>query len=354
MNGLKLILLFVLAAGTALRADPIDEALPLLQAGYPDFAALHYQPGDQLNDLISRSGGKISLIAPETNAPAQPVTASTLPDNILYWRLASFTPKTTWLDVGGQLQQAQPTLAGVILDLRSNVVPGDYKGAAQVLGLFASGDESLFQWTDQTQGHNDVRLLHPLHTPMVVLTNNQTNGAAEALAACLQADGALVVGRATAGRMGLFEDHKLTSGQILHYYTGPVVAMNSNDVFKIRRTPLAWNQPVVPDLSLSVDDQAEKSALALINDNRINEVIQESAERHRMSEAQLVQGNDPEWDSYLSSLEKKPDAHFLLSLPPIHDVVLVSAIDSLKAIQVSQGLTPSSPTATASTSASVQ
>jgi len=356
MNGLTLHpFLLLLAIGTVLRADPVDEALPILQAGYPDFAALHYQTGDHLGDLIARSGGKISLIEPDTNSPAQPVMTSRLPDNILYWRLASFTPKTTWLDVGGQLQQAEPSVDGVILDLRSTIAPDDYQGAAKVLGIFASGDETLFRfWADQVQGHSDVRLLHPLHSPIVVLTNNQTNGAAEALAACLQADGALVVGRPTAGKMGLFADHKLSSGQILHYFTGPVVSINPNDMFKIRHTTLEWNRPVVPDISIAVDDQTEKSALELIRDNRIGEVIQESAERHRMSEAQLVQGNDPEWDSYLSSLEKKPDAHFLLSLPPIHDVVLVSAIDSLKAIRVSQGFAPSSSPATASASASVQ
>ena len=53
-----------------------------------------------------------------------------------------------------------------------------------------------------------------------------------------------------------------------------------------------------------------------------------------MSEASLVQGQDPEWDDYLSSLEKGP---VLLSLPHIHDPVLIAALDSLRAIRFSQG-----------------
>jgi hypothetical protein len=99
-----------------------------------------------------------------------------------------------------------------------------------------------------------------------------------------------------------------------------------------------------------VDDHTEKAALTLIKDNQILDVIQESAERHRMSEASLVQGQDPEWDDYLASLEGRP---VLLSLPVIHDVVLISALDSLKAIRLSQRPSPpAQATADASPSAS--
>jgi len=64
-----------------------------------------------------------------------------------------------------------------------------------------------------------------------------------------------------------------------------------------------------------------------------------------LSEATLVQGQDPEWDDYLSSLEQKP---FLLSLPVIHDPVLITALDSLKAIQLSQRTPPAQVQADAS------
>jgi len=168
--------------------------------------------------------------------------------------------------------------------------------------------------------------------PLVVLINDQTSGAAEALAACLKADGALVVGRATAGKTSLFQEHKLASGLILRF----AVAQDSLP----DGTPLLGHS-VAPDIALVVDDRAEKGALVLIKDNHILDVIQESVERHRMNEASLVQDDDPEWDDYLLSLEKKPETHFLLSLPPIHDVVLLSAIDSLKAIRVTQGPAPS-------------
>jgi hypothetical protein len=109
----------------------------------------------------------------------------------------------------------------------------------------------------------------------------------------------------------------------------------------------------VPDLTPADPEHNEKAALTLIRDNHVMDVIQESDERHRLSEATLVLGQDPEWDSYLSTLERKP---VLLSLPVIHDPVLISALDSLKAIRLSQRTLPAPGTSTASlpTSTSVQ
>ncbi|MCE0522419.1 MAG: S41 family peptidase [Methylacidiphilales bacterium] len=312
-------------------ADPLAEALPILQAKYIDFQALNYKPGDHLSDLIARSGGKITLTAPETASAPDPIITVTLPDNILYWRLASFTPEKSWADLGTQLEQASSSATGIILDLRSNVAPDDYHGVAQVVGLFDPEDQTLFGY-EAAGGDHGVRIPdHPFRAPIIVLTNHETTGAAEALAACLKADGALVVGRVTAGKMGIFAEQKLSSGQVLRYVTGPVGP--SEPSAGMERHSLAWDQPVAPDIGLTVNDHAEKAALTLIKDGQILDVIQESAERHRISEASLVHGEDPEWDSYLATLERKP---VLLSLPLIHDVVLISALDSLKAIRFSE------------------
>ncbi len=338
----KSALCLLLLTGPVLAAeppapDPLAEALPILQAKYVDFKALNYKPGDHLSDLIARSNGGISLGAPETASAPMPIVTATLPGGIVYWRLASFTPAKSWLDLATQLEQGSGNAAGIILDLRGNVAPDDYHGAAQALGLFASGDPSLIGYQAENSGDSGARSEHhhSLHLPIVVLTNHQTNGAAEALAACLQADGALVVGRSTRGKAAVFEEKNLSSGQVLRFAVATVSMAGG--------APLLGH-PVVPDLSLPVDDRAEKGALTLIKDNHILDVIEESPERHRMSEASLVQGEDPEWDDYVASLEKRP---VLLSLPIIHDVVLISALDSLKAIRLSQRPLPSQATAEA-------
>jgi hypothetical protein len=367
MNTLKLTLLSLLLTGPALwadspaiappttpnppakaqfqSADPLAEALPILQSNYVDFKTLSYKPGDHLSDLIARSSGKISLGPPEVSERIPIITAD-LPDGIIYWRLASFTPKKDWADLAGDLKtmiEFQHAV-GAILDLRSNIAPDDYAGAAQVLNFFVPTDGTLVKYLPQ-KGDGVFHLPLPIpdrvfQGPLIVLTNGQTAGAAEALATCLKADGALVVGRTTAGKASLFQADELFSGQILRFAIA--------QTFLADGTPLLGH-PVVPDIALTVDDRVEKAALILIKDNHIDDVIQESAERHRMSEASLVQGQDPEWDDYLASLEQKP---VLLSLPAIHDTALISALDSLKAIRLSQKSLPAQTTANASPPAS--
>jgi len=102
-------------------------------------------------------------------------------------------------------------------------------------------------------------------------------------------------GRPTRGKAAVFDEQKLSSGPVLRFV--------SENITRADGTPLLGH-PVVPDISLTVNDHNEKAALILIKDNQILDVIQESAERHRMTTASLVHGQDPEWDDYLASLGK--------------------------------------------------
>ncbi len=329
--------------------DPLAEALPILQAKYPDFATLNYKQGDHLSDLIARSNGEISLDAETISAPFSIVTA-TLPDNIIYWRLASFTPATSWVDLGTQLEKEGSSATGVILDLRSNADQAGVAEASQVINFFAPGDGSLSKFlplmADGLKFGGPVIPDHPYHGPIVVLINHQTTGEAEVLAARLKADGALVVGRETSGKGAVFKEQKLSSGNILRYVAAHVFEADGSDL---------WGQPVVPDIALKVNDRTEKAALVLIRDKHISDVIEESAERHRLNEASLVKGQDPELDDYLASLEKGP---VLLSLPVIHDVALIGALDSLRAIRLSEQppaeATTTAKASTPATTSSVQ
>jgi hypothetical protein len=316
------------AAVPAPPADPVADGVPILQSSYIDFASLHYKAGDHLADLIARSDGKISLLPPEVIGPV-PIMTAALPDGIAYWRLGSFTPKKNWDDLAGDLRTMidYQHVYGAILDLRSNLTPEDYAGAAQVAAFFSPGDTRFFKYLPQKGDgcfHLPMMSDRAFQGPLVVLTNGQTSGAAEALAASLKADGALIVGRPTAGTSSFFEKQTLLSGQILRFaVAGPTLADGT----------ALLGHPIEPDIALSVEDHAEKVALTLIRDGHVADVTGELPERHRMSEASLVQGQDPEWDDYLTSLEDKP---VLLSLPNVHDSVLIGAIDSLRAIRLSQ------------------
>jgi hypothetical protein len=312
------------SAPPASPADPIAEALPLLQARYVDFAGLHYKAGDKLADLLGRAGGKVSLIMPGTVVPTPILTAS-LPNDIAYLRLGSFTPKKDWAGVVAEIKTLESTqhVSGTVLDLRGNA-SDDYAGAAQVLSFVVPSDSSLRKHVlARTSGKDGLPplpvLTEPLPAPIAVVTNGQTAGAAEALAARLKLDGALVIGRATAGTG--FEEDKLSDGATLRFATALHPLPGDTLV-----------RPVTPDIAMTVDDHNERAALMLIREDHVLDVIQEQAERKRMSEATLVNGQDPEYDAYLATLENTP---VLLSLPRIHDPVLVTALDSVRAIRLS-------------------
>jgi hypothetical protein len=140
----------------------------------------------------------------------------------------------------------------------------------------------------------------------------------------LQADGALLIGAATSSAQPPYEEHKLLDGRVLR-------------IAQLASATASPTHAVTPDITLTVDEHTEKAALMLIRDARLDEVIAENAPRPRLSEAALVAGQDPEWDAYLSSLEPKP---VLLSLPRIHDAVLTAALDSVRAIRVSESAAP--------------
>jgi hypothetical protein len=340
--------LSVLIAGPLLRADPapdlLAEALPVLQSGYVDFSHLQLKTGDRLRDLVDQSQGELELEPAAPNIPPPPILAALLPEQIIYYRFASFVPATGWSDFATQLGQWMAQGAGgIVLDLRSNASPDDVDGAARVAGFFSPSGTPVFTVEDSRgavrsyPGTNSGGTL--ITQPIIVLTDDRTTGAAEALAACLKADGALIMGQGTSGKGALFADKQLSTGQTLRYVVGKVSLPDGSSL---------WNHPVVPDIGLAVDEKKEAAVLSLIAQNQVLDVIQEPAERHRLSEAALVRGEDPEIETDLISTDGKNNGA-AKTAPVAQDRVLVDALDSLKAIRLSQSWTAAPPPGSAAT-----
>ena len=325
-------------AGPGPATDLLGEAVPVLQSGYVDFSRLQIRPDEQLKDLVLSSGNEISLQSPPSAKVAPvPILAALLPEQVVYCRAGSFRPASSWAGLAGQLGKwLGQGVQGIVLDLRSNDAPDDFDGAAHLAGLFLPGGTPLFDLRD-AHGHATsysslapdlpaaTGLTLPSTVPLVVLTDQHTSGAAEGLAASLRTHAALVLGEATAGEGGLFADHPLASGQVLHYLVGEVVMPDG---------AMLWDHPVMPDIDVTADAKKEQAALSLIGQQHIADVIGEAAQRHRMSEASLVKGEDPEIDASLAAQAAGPGG---LSSPlATQDIVLVDALDSLKAIRFSQ------------------
>jgi hypothetical protein len=298
------------------------ELLALLRANYVDFDKVQAK-GSDLHEMIAASQGGISV------APAQPSAArmytAVLPNNTIYWRAGSFTPATSWDALTAQANRSAATASGLILDLRSNTTPDDFAGALRMASFLSNGQPGLnfrqdafhmaaFTTTSVLQGRPTV----------IVLTNRETRGAAEILAASLQAQGALVMGDATEGKAAIFSEVPLASGSVLRYASAHVYLADGTDL---------WDRPVVPDVATATDARDEASALALIDREQVGAVIHELAPRHRMCEAALVAGQDPEQDALIASHEQAAQ----LTAPAPRDVALLEAMDSLKAIRVLQG-----------------
>jgi hypothetical protein len=323
----------LLAAAQPGRIDPsqdnLAEVLPILQSRYVDFAGLNYKPGDGLDLLLRRAQGEITLNSAASPISAPPVFSTLLPGGMIYCRFASFRPATNWSDFGSQLSAWVSSGAqGIILDLRNTAMTDDFEWAAQVADFFVPPGTPLFSIRNAQQTPRAFISSGPathadLSTePITVLINGQTSGAAEALAACLKKNGALTIGRGTAGDGALFETHPLSSGRLLRYVSGTVTMPDGS---------LLWRDPVGPDIGLLVDPAKEEAVLNLIAQGKILDVIRESAGSHRLSEAALVQGEDPAFDAYLIPAGKQ------VATP--QDSSLVTALDSLKAIRLSQRTT---------------
>jgi hypothetical protein len=316
-------------------STPLEQALPVLRSGYVDFARLQILPADRLDTVVARCQGEVTLVQPGALPVAPvPILAALLPEQVIYCRASSFQPASSWSDLGGEVAKWIGQGAdGFILDLRSNGAPDDFDGAARLAGLFTAPGTPLFDLRDARQSLRPYASLAPagsvlglpISAPLVILTNGRTVGAGEALAATLRQHGALVIGQATSGRGGVFAEAPLTDGVRVRYLAGEVVLSDGT---------VLWGHPVAPDISVVTDVKKEQAALALIGQEHLADVIGEAAQRHRMSEASLVRGEDPEIDS--SILPAGAKAPLSSSALDTQDVVLVDAIDSLKAIRFSQ------------------
>jgi C-terminal processing protease CtpA/Prc len=147
----------------------------------------------------------------------------------------------------GQLETTNK-LKGLILDLR--YAGGlEYAAAGGVADLFLNSERLLLDW-----GASSVRSTGKntsISLPVVILTNQKTSGAAEALAAILrQADVGLILGGNTAGQAEAYKELTLTNGLRLLVTTGPVKLGNG--------MPISGNG-VTPDIQVSVNPDEERA-----------------------------------------------------------------------------------------------
>src|SRR5205823_8346751 len=156
---------------------------------------------------------------------------------------------------------------------------------------------------------------------LVVLSDNDTAGGAEALAGALRLHNkALVIGQPSAGRAVEYSDLPLPSGKILRVASAEAVMPDSQPLFP---------SGVKPDLPVEMSI-ADKRQIFRESEKGMSQFVYET-ERPHLNEAALIAGTNPELDI--------PDAQRRLRArekPVLRDSVLQRALDVVTSLEIYQ------------------
>ena len=208
-------------------------------------------------------------------------------------------------------------MPATILDLRAVLGGSEFDVAADFARRFTPKGKILF--TIQKPNAKQERILTSDMDPafkgiLIVLTDADTLGAAEVLAATLRENaGAMVIGAETAGAGVEFSDFPIGTDQILRVAVSRVSVPEAGPLFP---------DGVKPDIAISLSSEVQSKLFELSRENGVSAYIFDK-ERPRMNEAALVANTNPEITPTEESNEETP---------PPRDTVLQRAMDIVTAI----------------------
>lgn len=319
-----------------LDAADLQQALPIIRENYVDPAALREQELSRavLAGLFNRLGNGVILLPAHGSVPAPspaPFYREILANHIGYLRPGALNRE--------QLQELDTTLRGLagkkvdalILDLRSCGEANDYGAAADFATRFVSKGKPLF--TLRGPGGKETGAFAATQDPLyrgllVLLVDQETAGAAEALAAVLRLyDKAIIIGQPTAGRAVSYADRPLPSGNILRIAVAQAILPDQHSYFPHGLEPdLAVAQPL-PQISQILQQSLTKGMAPFVFET----------ERPHLNEAALLAGTNPEIEAAQQRRAHAGDA------PPLHDAALQRAVDLVTSIGVYEKQPGNSP-----------
>ena len=212
---------------------------------------------------------------------------------------------------------ADKSIPAVILDLRG--IPGgtEFDIAADFARRFCPKGKILF--TIEKPNAKQERILTAdqdavFHGILVVLTDADTSGAAEVLAATLRANSSgMIVGAKTAGGAVEFSEFPIGGGKTIRLAVSRVSLPGLGPVFPTG---------LKPDIEISLHAETQKKIFELTKEKGVSEFVFDN-ERPRMNEAALVTNTNPEISG---TAESDDDSE------PLRDTVLQRAVDLVTAI----------------------
>jgi hypothetical protein len=302
----------------------------------------------QLHSKVSLVGNESASAAASTNAPL--LAKSALYDGpVAYLRVGRVDEGLANL-LGNAFKELNGTnhLKGVVLDLR--FADGrDYAQAVAVADLFISKEKPLLDW-----GHGVVQSkANPdaISLPLAVLVNQETAGAAEALAAMLRDDDrAILIGSNTAGEATMSQDYTLKDGHVLRIATAAIKLGNGETLSA---------KGLQPDIHVAVKPEDERayyadpfrelpSSMSLIasilgeSSVTTNNGTNHTARPRQINEAELMRERKEKPGAELdgsvpAASEHEPE----VEKPVVRDPALGRALDLVKGISVIRRNRPS-------------
>ena len=307
----------------SLEPTQIQKAVETLQANFLSSTSLDEASKQRalLEGLIRRLAPGVTITAPSPSLP--PTETYPFLAEILDGRAGYLRPGL--LDAG-TLSQMDVALASftakkipsVILDLRAVPRGSGFDDAAEFAKRFCPKGKLLF--SIRKPSAKGERMLMSDKEPLfqgilVVLTDFDTSGAAEALAATLRANaGAMIVGSDTSGEAVEFSEFPLGNGRVLRVAVAEIVLPGNHTIFP---------GGVKPDIAISLAPNIQAEIFQVSREKGVSQFVFDTG-RTRLSEAALVANTNPEIESSEAQKEK--------GRLVLHDTVLQRAVDLVTAI----------------------
>jgi len=269
--------------------------------------------------------GRVALRGTVATQPAEAPGVSYLDGNVARFRIMHVQEGlAAGLEELFKAVQSTNALKGLVLDLRF-ASGEDYDSAVKATKLFLSKETPLLDWGKGMVTSSAGTAL--INVPLVVLINNQTRSAAEALAGMLrQANAALLLGEATAGAAYAFDEFSLRNGQVLLIASGKVKLGDGEEIPESGiKADIQIETPAGKEREFYDEPIAPEPVAGTVNTR--------SQRRPRISEADLVRERLE--DTNIADIVQARQSE--TERPVMRDPVLARAVDLLKGLAVMRG-----------------
>lgn len=205
---------------------------------YEDAERLTGEKGDALLLLVKRAGKPVTLRITISPFEFPPVESAMFPSKVGYIALNGFTEDADEQFAAALTQLQQTGMASLVLDLRDNL--GGYMDTAVNIAQHFIDNGTMMYIEDNTGKAEAVTITDgsKLNIPVVVLTNENTASASEALTGALRDNGlATIVGTQTYGKGRIQNLIPLSNGGDLKLTTMKFMTPNKEDFNHIGLKP---------------------------------------------------------------------------------------------------------------------